>query len=519
MDLHASVASPEKENNNINSSKKSTESKCDETAYTSPYQSVTPSLRGLECSDSDYCFSSEYIDNTEVIFSGSDESYQAEVEFDSINPLILDPLLQPFSYDTNNETADSEQNNTSTVSPDLLNQDPLIQYKDVSNGIYSCDTEKDILPVLSSVNKEIHSDNAREYETCIVDQGESVVPEWWNNVADETENALKELEKQTKQQTKAKKKQQQQQQNKTLIHSVYETLPLDLNQSNDVREEELPCPNPVNISNSADTSMAGFEGVTHGGELYSSGIELCKQGRLEEGLTLLENAIEMFFEATRNQNLDANYRKKLRVSLKKYLTYAEQVKTQLNEANLQSELNNKSENTENKQLFKTPITLDELRVIEIVKNKLLLVQSSKNSESGQRPFLLKTVQKCRINFADIRHRHIKMSHNLIHSAPHPNVVQLLGSVQSSHLLYLMMEYIESTDLYRISAQYCRGDFLQTRGDDFIRWTTQLISTLEELHVIGNTVGLLIIMITYHKKLHFSFSESLLIGKLAIKELN
>ena len=77
-----------------------------------------------------------------------------------------------------------------------------------------------------------------------------------------------------------------------------------------------------------------------------------------------------------------------------------------------------------------------------------------------------------------------MSRNLLHSSPHPNILQLLGSVQSSHLIYLMLEYVEGRDLSQISADYYRGDLLQSRSDDFIRWTTQLISTLEELHALG-----------------------------------
>ena len=470
VDLHSSVASPEKETNSTDNSNELAD-KCDEATYNSPYQS----LHGLDCSEKDLFFSSECFDNNGCICSGSDESYQAEVEFDSINPSTLDSLLQPFSSDTD-IPVNGSVDNTDTPLP----QDALIQYNDVSSGVYSCDADRD---VVSGEGRETHPENG----SCVAESGESVLPEWWNDAADETENALKELERQTRQHSRAKKQQQQQvqqqqQQNKS-VHSVYETLPLVLKTSNTM-DGELPCPNPVNISNSEDTSMAGFEGVTKGGELYSSGIELCKQGELEEGLTLLENAIELFFEATRNQNLDPSYRKKLRGSLKKYLTYAEQVKSQLNEANLQSELNSKPEKTQNKQLFKIPITLDELRVVQIVKNKFLLVQSSKSIDSGQRPFLLKTVQKCRINFADARHRHIKMSRNLMHSTPHPNIVHLLGSVQSSHLIYLMLEYIESTDLHTIAAQYHRGDLLQARGEDFIRWTAQLISTLEELHLIG-----------------------------------
>ena len=158
----------------------------------------------------------------------------------------------------------------------------------------------------------------------------------------------------------------------------------------------------------------------------------------------------------------------------------------MNERSLQGEASDSipMRQTDNTQVFRIPITLDELRVIRIVKGRFLLVQSSKNIESGQHPFLLKTVQKSKINYVDARHRHVRMSRNLLHSSPHPNILQLLGSVQSSHLIYLMLEYVEGRDLSQISADYYRGDLLQSRSDDFIRWTTQLISTLEELHALG-----------------------------------
>ena len=436
--LNTDITSPEIEHNS--SSNKSTNP--GEDTYTSPYQSLSCSQYGFD-SETEKCFSNE-LNLIESIGSGSDESYQGEVELHSINPLTLDTIMQPIT------DADNIQN---TELDDFFN-DPPIPDDIHSNSIIQDDTPTDGL-----------IDN-----------------EWWNSVVDDTEIALRELEKQTKQHSKSKRIQQTQ---KKSLHSMYETLPLDSSHADNI-QDELPCPNPVNISNSEDTAITGFEGVTQGGELYAEGIELCKQGDLEGGLNLLEKGIELFFDATRNKNLDSNYRKKLRSSLKQYLTYAEQVKTQLNEINLQGQSNDDipMRQGENKQVFKIPITLDELQVTRVVKGRFLLVQSSKNNESGQHPFLLKTVQKNKINYADVRHRHVRMSRNLLHSSPHPNIVQLLGSVQSSHLIYLMLEYVEGRDLSQISADHYRGDLLQSRSDDFIRWTTQLISTLEELHALG-----------------------------------
>lgn len=438
--LNTGITSPEIEQNS--SSNKSTNA--GEDTYISPYQSLSYSQHGFD-SETENCFSNE-LNVIESIGSGSDESYQGEVELHSINPLTLDTIMQPVTSDTDNVH--------NTELDDFFNDPPI------TDDIHSNATAQDDTPTDGLIDNE-----------------------WWDSVVDDTENALKELEKQTKQHSKSRKQQQKQKQS---LHSMYETLPLDSSQTHNIIQEELPCPNPVNISNSEDTAITGFEGVTRGGELYAAGIELCKEGQLEEGLNLLEKGIELFFDATRNKNLDANYRKKLRSSLKQYLTYAEQVKTQLNERSLQGEASDSipMRQTDNTQVFRIPITLDELRVIRIVKGRFLLVQSSKNIESGQHPFLLKTVQKSKINYVDARHRHVRMSRNLLHSSPHPNILQLLGSVQSSHLIYLMLEYVEGRDLSQISADYYRGDLLQSRSDDFIRWTTQLISTLEELHSLG-----------------------------------
>ena len=437
--LNTGITSPEIEQN----SSPNKSNNPGEDTYTSPYQSLSYSQHGFD-SESENCFSNE-LNLIESIGSGSDESYQGEVELHSINPLTLDTIIRPMTSDTDN-VHNSELD-------DFFNDPPP------TDDIHCSATTQDDTPTDGLIDNE-----------------------WWNSVVDDTEIALKELEKQTKQHSKKRKQPKQQQS----LHSMYETLPLDLSHTDNIIQEELPCPNPVNISNSEDTAITGFEGVTQGGELYAAGIELCKQGNLEGGLNLLEKGIEMFFDATRNKNLDSNYRKKLRSSLKQYLTYAEQVKTQLNEVNLlgESNDNNAMRQNGNKQVFKTPITLDELKVIHIVKGRFILVQSSKNIESGQHPFLLKTVQKNKINYVDARHRHVRMSRNLLHSSPHPNIVQLLGSVQSSHLIYLMLEYVEGRDLAQISADHYRGDLLQSRSDDFIRWTTQLISTLEELHALG-----------------------------------
>ena len=457
--ISASFSNSEKELQDSNNSSQPLES------YTSPYQSLS------------YGHDSEgEIDQVEAsheelirsIGSGSDESYQAEMEYDSINPLLLDPILLPMNSSEcpDEDTAKADSNHdTIHAKPSqdsmdiLMMQDPLIQY--TSNE--PVDNDRNSSVDFSVLNIEDNNGNGEV-------SGE---PEWWENAANETEDALKELEQRTKRLSNSAKS--------SPIHSVYETLPLD---SVKQTMDSDPIPNPVNISNSNTNPMDGFEGVTKGGEMYSSGIELCKQGKLEEGLTQLESGIELFFGASRNVNLDANYRKKLRSSLKKYLTYAEQVKTQLNEVNLQKSNKFPSEHSENQQIFKTPITLDELKVIGIVKNSLMLVQSTKTTDPMQKSFLIKTIQKNKINFVDPRHRHIKMSRNSLPSSPHPNIVQLLGSVQSSHLIYLMLEYVTGGNLAQVAAKHYRGDFLQNNGDNFIRWTSQLISTLEELHLFG-----------------------------------